>query len=184
MKSKNAFKRTICLLLILASIALSNITPVYASQDLPLDVELNLDLFFYCLESGDEQVYDYIDTSDDEMRDNLQQYMGAIDADYEIVNFEENNGIYTVKIKIDASGNDWNVEGFSANFDFQEQDGTFKIVDTNLFDVIGTKGVTKFVFSIFGLVAVIFVLIGLLFVSAIVIVIILLNRNKKKRLNN
>ena len=63
MKSKNAFKRTICFLLILVSIALSNITPVYASQDLPSDIESNLDSFFYYMEIGDEQVYDYIDAS-------------------------------------------------------------------------------------------------------------------------
>lgn len=76
MQSKNAFKRTICLLLILASLALTSIAPVYASQDLPSDIESNLDSFFYYMEIGDEQVYDYIDASNEELYDNVQQYMG------------------------------------------------------------------------------------------------------------
>lgn len=124
MKSKNAFKRTICFLLILASIALCNITPVYASQDLPSDIESNLDSFFYYMEIGDEQVYDYIDAS-------------------------------------------------------------YKIVNTTLFDIIGAKGVTKFVFSIFGIVVGILFLVGILFVIAIIVVIIVIvhNKNKKNNLN-
>lgn len=124
MKSKNAFKRTICFLLILVSIALCNITPVYASQDLPSDIESNLDSFFYYMEIGDEQVYDYIDAS-------------------------------------------------------------HKIVNTTLFDIIGAKGVTKFVFSIFGIVVGILFLVGILFVIAIIVVIIVIvhNKNKKNNLN-
>ena len=102
MKSKNAFKRTICFLLILVSIALSNITSVYASQDLPSDIESNLDSFFYYMEIGDEQVYDYIDAS-------------------------------------------------------------YKIVNTTLFDIIGTKGVTKS--------------------TIVVIIVIVHNKNKKNNLN-
>ena len=185
MKSKNAFKRTICFLLILASVALTNITPVYASQDLPSDIESNLDSFFYYMEIGDEQVYDYIDSSNEEIYDNVQQYMGDIDISYKIISSEENDGIYTVKIEIDASGNDWNVEGFSAQFEFQEQDSSYKIVNTTLFDIIGTKGVTKFVFSIFGIVVGILFLVGMLFVIAIIVVIIFIvhNKNKKNNLN-
>ena len=148
--------------------------------------------FIVCMNRADEDVYNCIDTSNEELYNNKEEYIfpkSNIDYDSEsfhiktdIKEITEENGIYNIKTKIRAEGRSltgrWSVSGFTANFQVGQIDGEYKVIDTDLFDVIGPKNVGIFVLKIFALVG------GIFLLTILIIVFAVLRATKKKKQEN
>ena len=76
----------------------------------------------------------------------------------------------------------WNVHGFSTYYEVKLIDNQYKIIDTNLFDVVGVDNVFKFVLKVFAIIIGLFLSIGAI-VATIITIVIIKNR-KKKQLTN
>ena len=138
---------------------------------------------------ADEEVYNCIDTSNEELYNNIEEYIfPKSNNDYDSESFHiktdikeitEENGIYNIKTKIRAEGRSltgrWSVSGFTANFQVGQIDGEYKVIDTDLFDVIGPKNVGIFVLKIFALVG------GVFLLTILIIVFAVLRATKKKK---
>ena len=157
-----------------------------------IDLERAFHNFIICMNRQDEEVYNYIDTSNEELYNNIKEYLFP-DLDYygtnsfriktDVKEITEENGIYNIKTTIRAEGEGingrWSVSGFTANFEAKEIDGKYKITDTDLFDIIGTKNVGKFILMVFGIVFGIIALVILIIVLAVVF-----SLKKKKQPND
>ncbi len=140
---------------------------------------LNYFIYSLCDKNGFANVYDYIDTSNTELKKNVEEYLYAIDIDYEIKNTKQlENGNYMISTKIEAEGESWSINGISVDFELKQTDSGYVVVNTNLFDKVGTENVFKFVFKIFAIIG------GVIFafaaIIAIVVIIIVKNVKKKK----
>ena len=164
--------------LILIFIIIAGVQIVNASSKLiPIDVKETLDSFFNCLDDGDEDVYNYIDSSNTELSNNIQTYLNSISIKYQITDINKENDTYFVEAKIAAQGINWNVSGFTTKYELKQINGEYKIINTDLFNVIGSDNVFAFVFKILAIVfGVIFTIIAII----VTIVIICVKKSKKK----
>lgn len=156
-----------------------------AKQTLPRDVEETLEEFLENLEDGDTEVYNYFDTTNTELYNNVNEYLDEIEIDYKIKDFKEENGIYYIDAKITASGQNWNVSGFTTTYELKKYGLNYIIIDTDLFDSIGTENIFN------RIIRIILIVFGILFVAFIVIAVIVLivvksiiKAVKKKENNN
>ncbi len=145
--------------------------------------------FIIYMNRQDEEIYNYIDTSNEELYNNIQSYVfpessSAYDMQYfriktDVKEITEENGIYNIKAKIRAEGEGtggrWSVSGFTANFQVEQIDGEYRVIDTDLFDIIGPKNVGIFVLKIFALVG------GVFLLTILIIVFVVLRSTKKKK---
>ena len=90
---------------------------VMASESNDLDGEAKkvLKSFTIYLKEGDKEVYNCIDTSNTELYNNVKNYMNDLSIKYSIKEVKEENDVYVVKTKINASGEGWKVSGFTVN---------------------------------------------------------------------
>lgn len=156
---------------------------VNAEEVLPDIAKSSLDNFVINLNFGDTKVYDYIDKENNDLYINVEKYLNKINLQYNIREITRIDDVtYNVKTTITASGNEdganWNVSGFSVNFKLRETNDKYLIIETDLFEKVGSDNVIAFVLKIFKIIGTIFLGIGLIIT---IVVVILLNRNKKKR---
>ena len=136
--------------------------------------------FIICMDRQDEEVYDYIDTSNEELYNNIKEYVFP-EPVYEdnlfriktnVKEITEENGIYNIKATIQAVGKsfvgNWRISGFTANFEVKEVDGEYKVTDTDLFNIIGPENVGKFVLKILAIVFGVIILVILIIVFVVV----------------
>lgn len=169
-------------LLVLVFITILGIQIVNASATLvPSSVTTSLENFMECLNDGDEDIYNYIDTSNSELYNNIQKYLKSMEIRYQLEGITVENDTYYIETKIAASGIGWNVSGFTTNYEIKEIDNEYKIVNTDLFDTVGTENVFKFVLKIFGIIG--GVILGIIAI-VVTIVIIIVIKNKKKNEQN
>jgi len=160
-------------LLIFLFIMILGIQNVNATtQALPQEVKETMDNFFDCLEDGDEEIYNYIDTTNVELYNNVDKYLESVKIVYEIKEFTEQNGIYSVKVKIAAEGIGWSINGMTTNYEIKKYDSRYIITNTDLFDTIGGENVFKFVMKmmaiIFGGIIIAIIVIAIIIISAVI----------------
>lgn len=177
---KNKIK--LLIFVIIGIIIFSNV--VFAYKDLPSEVEYTIEEYIDCLEDNDENAFNYIDASNEELYTNTKEYLNnIIRMGYEIKDVKEENDKYIVEATIDAEGKSWSVSGFTVKFNIEEKSGKYVITDTTLYNYIGTENAFKFVGFVFRT-------IGLVFLGIIVVVLVIVfvsikvfNKNSKKNEN-
>lgn len=149
-----------------------------------LSPEESFENFISFFNGDNEDIYSYIDANNYFIIENIQKYIGKTTIRFENIKYTKvDDDTYKVKARVSAEGTNWNVNGFSVEFTLEEYNNKYIITETNLFDKIGPENVTKFVFSIFGIVIGILAVIGLVIIITVVIVIIVLKRRKKGNYN-
>ena len=154
---------------------------VKAEEYLPYEARESLTAFINNMNTGNTDVFNYIDTNNAELYGNVQKYLNGSYLVYEVNNSEKiSDDEYTVTGRISASGAGWNVTGFKVDFKLKKVDDKFIITDTTLFNVIGSENVLKFILKIFAILGAIFV--GFVII-VVVIVLIVLKKQKAKKAN-
>ncbi len=139
--------------------------------------------------NNDKEFYKRIDPS---LKDSFDEYFGNSKIKITKVNSSERVGAnkYKIKVSFDAESNknnsSWSVSGFTCYFTikYDSELESYVIVDTDIFNLIGTENVTKFVTRIF---AIVFIVLGIIFggigliVIIVGIVLIIVNSSKKKK---
>ena len=136
--------------------------------------------FVFYLNKGSDNVYDYIDSSNTKLRNNVEEYLGNISLNNEVLDvtsISENH--YKIEARIDASGGTWNVSGFKVYYEIKLIDGEYRLVDTNLFEFVGSENVIEFVGKIFIIIGSI---ISVIFLIVLIIAIILIVKSRKKKI--
>ena len=151
-----------------------------AKESLPEPAQEVLEQFMKYLDEGNEEIYYYMDSTNTNMYNNIQQYLHNTNINYKIKNITKNQeGSYTVKLKIDAQGKNWKVSGINVNVKIEDVSVYgYTVTETTLFDHIGAKNITKNVFSVLGIVGIVFIILIVIIISIVVIIIIVL-KNKK-----
>ena len=170
--NKKVSKILLSILLVL-TISIQLVQTVQAS-DLNSNIKSSLDNFLECINAGDNNVYNYIDTSNMELYNNVESYLHSLAINYQITNITEENNTYTIEAKIAASGIGGNVSGLTVKFELKEINNQYKITNTSLFDVIGIENVLSFILRIFAIIG------GVLLFIIVIIVIIVIRVRKKK----
>ena len=151
------------------------------SSTLDSQAEQTLNNFFECINSGSSNVYNYIDKSNTELYNNIENQLHSLSIKYEITDVIKENDKYTVKFRFSAEGINWNVSGFTANLVLQKEGNNYKIVDTDFFEIIKPENILKFTFKIFLIIG----LIGIIAAIILIVVIILVFKKiNKKNTNN
>lgn len=146
---------------------------VYATETVPTAVVDVVDSFFECLEDNESCVYDYISIDSASLENTVKERLYDFDdIDYTVKDVVKTDYGYDVIVRFDAEGRDWNVSGFTAEFNISMVNYNYVITSTDFFEQTGTEAVGKFVGNIFGIV--IGFIIGILIFVAIVIVAIIL----------
>ena len=164
----------ILLSLLLVLIISMQLAQTVQALDLNSNVKSSLDNFLKCMNDGDNNVYNYIDTSNTELYNNVESYLHSLAINYKITNITEENDTYTIEAKIAAAGIGWNVSGLTVKFELKEINNQYKITNTSLFDVIGIENVLSFILKIFAIIG------GVLLILIVIIVIIVIRVRKKK----
>ena len=174
-------KRTLSLLLVfIISFFIVITVNAYQYNELPVKVQDTFERFVFYLNEGTDNVYDYIDFSNDELRNNVKAYLGDINLNNEVLDvtcISENH--YKIEARIDASGGTWNVSGFKVYYEIKFVDREYKIVETNLFEFVGSENVIEFVGKIFIIIGCI---ISVIFLIVLIVVIILIVKSRKKKI--
>ena len=153
--------------------------------------------FIACMNRKDMDVYNCIDTSNEELQSNIQSYVfsesssGLYSEEFYVPSFHiktdvkkitEENGVYNIKTRIRAEGKglggSWSVNGFTANFQVSQIDGEYKVIDTDLFDIIGPKNVGIFLLKVFAIIG------GVFLLTILIIVFSALRSTKKRKQEN
>ena len=152
----------------------------YSYYDLPYEVKSTFENFFEYLNNSNEDIYNIIDSSNSELMDNISEYLHGIDIIYEVENINViNSNHYKIDTKISANGIGWNVTGFSTYYEIKLINDGYKIVNTNLFDVIGTENILYFILKKLAIVGGIISGIGLI----VLLIILMVIKNKKTKVN-
>ena len=166
-------------------------TTIFAStKDIDPQAKETIINFFRSINGHDKSVYNYLDEDNTELSNNIKEYLNTIKIKYEIKNITEENDGYKIDIKMEASGKNWKVSGITVNCELKKIGNEYKIVNTNLFDYVGTENVTKFALNIannvFSTVGVIFLSIAVIIIIIVIIVVVtvvLCTRKKKENKN-
>lgn len=151
-------------------------TFIVKAESLDVEAQKAFYSFFENINNGSDDVYNYIDTSNTELYNNVQSYLHSVAIMCQIADVQKEDSGYIVEARIAAEGLGWNVSGIKAKFELKKIDNEYKITDTDLFNYIGVENVFKFVIKIFAIIGAMFL--GML---AIVIIIILIHKDKKKK---
>lgn len=203
LKQINMKKITTILLLII--LCFTNNQIVNAKENL-IKEEKNLkdtiENFVNYLNKKSNKIYNYVDTSNKKLYSNISSYVIAekdeevleddietdfatleynIDIKYEIKNITQEKDISIINTIITGKGttkgSNWNIKNVDVYFKVKKVDNQYKIIDTNLFENVGSKNV--FSHALKGILKLGFICIGigLLFV----IIVIIRNRRGKIR---
>ena len=138
-------------------------------------------MFMECLEDNDECAYDYISVDSVSLENTVNERLDDFDdIEYTVKDVVKSNGGYKVTVKFDAKGKEWNVTGFTAEFNISMVDNNYVILDTNFFEQTGVEAVGKFVGNIFGIV-IAFIIGVLIFVAGVIVAITLIIRALAKK---
>lgn len=127
---------------------------------------------------GEETIYSYLDTTNQELQDGVTKYLGQMHMNAWVKSVKETEkDTYEVKASITAEGYEkgWNfhVSGTTVTFTFQKREDKYVLISSNLFAKVGIKPILKMVLIVFAIV-------GSIFVSILLLVLFLLQRQKKK----
>ncbi len=155
---------------------------VEAKVNLPQEAKETLKNFVYYLNAENEEVYQYIDSSNKGLSSKIDDNLDQIQLQYFIKDanlIQENT--YQVELSISASGYDngftWNVSGITVTVLLKEEQGGYLIKETDLFDKLGSDYIFSFVFKILILLGCIFLFVGLCITG---IVLFTVKRNRRK----
>ena len=175
-----------CILMIVATITYSvkalSIVMTEEAQEAERQAKNTVTGFLKYLEYGSSSTYYYIDSSNvelyNELRDRLNSYSSI---DFDLKRISKDGDVYNIDGRIATKSGGTTVDGFTANFKVKKINGTYKIIDTNFFEITSAEYVTGFALGIIGIV---FLVLGIIFVIVvtviIVVVVIVVNKNKKK----
>lgn len=173
-------KKTLGLLLVsIVSFFVVITVNAYEYNELPVKVQNTFEGFVFYLNKGSDNVYDYIDSSNTKLRNNVEEYLGNISLNNEVLDvtsISENH--YKIEARIDANGGTWNVSGFKVYYEIKFVDGEYKLVETNLFEFVGSENVIEFVGKIFIIIGC--VVSGIFLIVLIVAIILIIKSRKKK----
>lgn len=154
---------------------------VYATETTPTAVVDVVDNFFECLEDNESCVYDYISIDSSSLENTVKERLYDFDdIDYTVKDVVKTDYGYDVTVRFDAEGRDWNVSGFTAEFNISMVNYNYVIISTDFFEQTGTEAVGKFVGNIFGIV-IGFIIGILIFVVIVIVAIILIIRALAKK---
>ena len=176
------------LLIVLVALAFIGFTKVDAKEIKKVNEEKALKEIIKLFNEEDEEFYERIDPS---LEDNFDEYFGNTKIKITKIKSSERVGAnkYKIKVSFDAESNknnsSWSVSGFTCYFTikYDSELESYVIVDTDIFNLIGTENVTKFVTRIL---AIVFIVLGIIFggigfIAIIIgIVLIIVNSSKKK----
>ena len=192
-------------ILLLITICLLNIQVVNAKEALTEEerkIQDTIEKFTNHLNNKSNKIYDYIDISNEKLHSNISLYVITeegeeiveddietdfstmkynIDIDYKINNMTQEDNITTINTAITGKGtfkgSNWNINNVEIYFKVKKVDNQYKIIDTNLFENIGSKNVFSHALKDILKIGFICIGVGLLFV----IIIIIKNRRGKIR---
>lgn len=192
-------------ILLLITICLLNIQVVNAKEALTEEerkIQDTIENFTNHLNNKSNKIYDYIDISNEKLHSNISLYVITeegeeivdddietdfstmkynIDIDYKINNMTQEDNITTINTAITGKGtfkgSNWNINNVEIYFKVKKVDNQYKIIDTNLFENIGSKNVFSHALKDILKIGFICIGVGLLFV----IIIIVKNRRGKIR---
>lgn len=174
----------ICLSLFIFNLT-ANATYEYQNSYEYDKVESAVDNFIYYLDTGNSNIYYIIDDTNITLYQGILDYLyNDIEIEYDVKKIEKiDENTYKVKGKINASDENWNVNGFSVYFELKNDYGTYKIVQTDLFNKIGTENIAKAVFNLVGIIflAIILIILFITIITAMIIIIIVVANKKKKK---
>ena len=137
--------------------------------------------FLSYLEYGSSSAYSYIDTNNEELYSKLQDRLNSYSTiDSEIKKINKKDDTYEIEMKISAESGGTKVSGLTAEFKVKEINGSYKIVETNFFDITSAEFVLGIVAGVFGVVALVLGAIFFAIIITVIIVIVIVKKNKKK----
>lgn len=168
--------KKILVLLITCVMMFSYVNVIYAKDDMPYEVEEVLEEFISDLNDGDEDIYKIIDENNTEITSNVHEYLNGINIMYQVIESERlSDEYYKITIRFNANGVGWNVSGFTADIEIKKVGSDYIVINTDLFDHIGSENILKFILIIFG------IIFGFMVIFAIIVVIAILIYHKKKK---
>lgn len=112
----------------------------------PSEIKEVLKVFINCLNNGDEDVYNLVDSNNKDLISDIENRIDDIEVTYDIKYIKsKGENYYRIKTIFSASGDHWSTNGFSSWFDIKLIDGTYKIADTNLFNKVGQEYIVTLV---------------------------------------
>ncbi len=168
-------KKVILLILLL----FISVGVVNASDDIPSGVKEAINEYIKNINEDDLNATKYIDEANKQLSELTKDKINGLDLKYEIKDIKKNeDNTYTVKGIVGAEGPNFKISGFEVNFTLKQNDnGSYVIVNTNLFDVLDGKNIINFVFIIFAIIFGVFIIVGII---STVIIVINVNKNKKR----
>lgn len=157
-------------------ILISTLNIISFAKNINFKAKESLDTFIQYLNTDNVDIYTYIDTSNTELYDNVNKFLGEASVIYTIKDVEETETESHIEATISASGDNWNVNGFKVEFDFKRINNEFILTNTTLFDVIGTENILKFTMKIFAIIGAIFLIVPL---TVVIIVVLVIKTNRK-----
>lgn len=179
---KNILK--ICLVISLLFIILVALTiNVNATLNPEADAKNTVSNYLTTLSKGNSYGLIYIDQSNAELYQTAKDKLHNYDyISYSIEKVKTKGDVYKVNAKITVRTTDnVTIDGMTAEFDVKNINGIYKITDTDFFRITSPEYVAGMAI---GIIVVVFLLIGIIFVGivivVIVVVIIVVKKNKKK----
>ena len=138
-----------------------------------------VDNFFLYLNSNDSKIYNYIDNSNSELKNNVKNYLGTMTSEHRIITTtNDGNGTYFIGCTISAAGTKWNISNINVIFNVKEVNGTPVITKTTFFDNLGYDNVKTLVGKIFYKIF-IFVIVAAVGVVLVILGIVLTAKKRK-----
>lgn len=153
---------------------------VYAAEK---EAENSVKAFLsYVDNGGSNYAIKYIDSSNNELYNTFKNRINSFSSvKYEVTKVTQQDNLYKVDVRIKAEGDNWKIEGITAHFDVKYDNGSYKITNTDFFEITSPEHIAGMAISI---VAIVFIVLGIIFVGIViiivVIIIIVVNISKKK----
>ncbi len=190
---------SILLLIILCIISIQTVTAKESLVEEEGKIRDTIETFTNYLNNKSNKIYDYIDISNKKLQSNISLYVITgeveeddietdfvkmkynIDINYKINNMTQENDITTINTSITGKGtsksSNWNIKNVDVYFKVKKVNNQYKIIDTDLFENIGSKNVFSHALKNILKIGFICIGIGLLFV----VIVIIKNRRGKIR---
>ena len=146
-----------CTLMILTTLSISanalSIEMTKEAQEAEKQAKNTVNNFLSYLEYGSSSTYNYIDKNNTELYNKLQNNLKSYsNIDSEIKKISKKGDTYEIEMKIVSEKGETKVSGVTSEFKVKEINGSYKIVETNFFDVTSAEFVFGIVAGVFGIV--------------------------------
>lgn len=120
------------------------LTNIVFAQSTNFKSRETLNAFIKYMNNGGSNIFDYIDRSNTELENNINQYLGTVSMNLNVTKIEERDDYSNISGTLTAHGDNWSCEGITVKFEFKKINDKYLLTDTTLFDHIGSANIEDF----------------------------------------